>query len=641
MRIGIIDVGWVELYEDSLTDQALGGSETWLLSITKELTDKGHHVDVYCNTSHEWTKNGNFIPLYDIVNKFQSLCSNRQRYDFIILNRVIRRFNTDYITLIRQYNITERVFIQLHDLSPIYEDHPLTPQEIDQTGIFDKRVHGIVFLTNWQKHNFELQYPVLNSIPKYVIPNGVNLEDFPKKRVTQRRILWSSCTERGLDILLDMYDDIKSQVPDFGIDIAGYNDLSKINIQDKDVQVLGNLNKSQLYQEMSKHRVWFYPGTFAETFCITMIENMMCGNIVVSPFTYGTADVVTQQYKSILHEYYGKIERFDKNYTVAKQEAVNAIVKVLNNYDDSIAELGKKIASTYTWTNTVDKYIKLYNVTYYRNITPRSMYYGVFLSQSSNIDFFEQESEVVEQTWAKPIIEGKYPGYLYFRYTACDSKHPEPCIIGNTIYVLNDDSLIHTYEKMREAYRLLLLYGYDFVYLFRTNTSTYINVPKVIKEFRTLDDNTVKAELGGYYRLLPSGGKQFLFNCFTGNAYMMKKSLADRVFLSRYDSSILDIPSGDDIITGCILNELADPGEIIYKPLNIVNNRVSNCYQYKCLPSSEVDPEYVDRHTDNSEVVHDSICVSVRVKSNDYGTRIACGEFDHMKELHEEYKKRN
>lgn len=653
MNVGIIDIGWKELSEETLSKQALGGSETWLLSVTKELSRQGHIVDVYCNTQHNWIKDGKFISVYNIINEFQTLNHTRKRYDFMILNRVIHRYNTDIITLIRQYNMTDNIFIQMHDLSLLYEDHLATEQELRQSGIFDKRVRGIVFLTDWHKQNFEKQYPILNSIPKYIIPNGLDLDLIPKdKPEPDHRILWSSCAERGLDVLIDMYDKIKREIPDFGIDVAGYNDLSKLNVGNRDIRILGNLSKEQLYREMNKHGVWFYPGTFAETFCITMIENMACGNIVISPFTCGTQDVVSFDYRYSVHNYYGQVYSFDGrsselsyiNYVESLRYATKAIIEALKNRNETLVNNGREIARSYTWSSTAEKYINLFNHLMYRDVEIKHKYKGIFLSQSSNIEFFKRESEVVEETWAKSLIEGLYPDYTYFRYTACDEQHLEPCIDGHIIYVTNDDTLEHTYEKMRDAYRLLLENGYDFEYMFRTNTSTYINVEKTIEAFKMLRyDKTVKAELCGYYHLLPDGTRRFQFNCFIGNAYMMTKNLADRIFLSRFDSSIHSIPNGDDIITNCILNELTDPQEIYHTPINPTGKHMYDlCYRYKHLidPEHETDPEHINRYTEDPNVVNNWVCISVRVKALDYETRIKTGEYEHLRELHQAYMKK-
>ena len=656
MKIGIVDIGWKEIDRNSLSSQALGGSETWLLSTTREFVKKGYEVTVFCNTKEEWTDGARYVPLYNMIDKFYSEIS--KPYDFMILNRIIRRFDTDIITAIRQYNATQNIFIQMHDLSLLYNDHVATKEDIDRTGIFDKRVRGIIFLTEWHKHNFEIQYPNLNSIPKYIIPNGVDIDLIPKEKPqTDNRILWSSCAERGLDILLDMYDDIKHKVPDFGIDIAGYNDLSqlnKYNIKDKDIRILGNLPKNKLYKEMNKHKVWFYPGTFAETFCITMVENMLCKNFVVSPFTYGTQDIISTNYRdNIAMEF-----KFNgPNEDSAKTQATNYIIAILTDkycqvgepeYINEIIEHNYQECLKYTWTRTADKYIDIYNHIYKRDIpNTREHLKGVFLAQSCNLPFFKKELAVVEDTWAKELIEGKHPGYKFFSYTSCDETHPEPCIDSNTIYVLNDDSIEHTYEKMRDAYRLLLD-NYDFDVLFRTNTSTFINIPLAIQRMENLKEKEIVSDICGYYHAAPNMNPVFMFNTFVGAAYIMSRKIADSIFLSRYDSTISDVKDGDDIKACYILNELYCPGEIEMNNITISSNpSLYLSYRYKGANDltkaydeiSATDELNKKRYTSDPSIVNSQIIVSYRTLYTDLNEREKEGEIEHLRELYEAYKK--
>lgn len=639
MNIGIIDIGWKDITKETLNEQALGGSETWLLSVTSELIKQGHQVDLYCNIK-KYTNDNNltYIPLYNIIDKFNT----GVKYDFVILNRIIHRFNTDIITLIRQYYVTDSIFIQMHDLSLLYEDHLINDSELLTTGILDPRVKGLIFLTKWHKDNFESQYPILTNIPKYIIPNGLDFSLIPtNKQFTDHRILWSSCKERGLDILInDIYPIVKEKIPDFGIDIAGYNDLSNINIQGKDIRVLGRLNKKELYKEINKHKVWFYPGTFAETFCITAIENIACGNIPITPFTFGMQDLISESSRKDIQ----MSCNFDSDRKGAAYEATEKIVEYITNYKSMsymVHKLQEEIKK-YTWSKTAEKYIDLYKEITYKNITTQHHYKGIFLSQSSNIEFFKNESDVVEQTWAKNLIDGEFPGYTYFRYTSCDEQHPNPCIDNHIIYVENDDTLKHTYEKMRDAYRLLLKSGYTFDYIFRTNTSTYINVVEAIGMMNNCNknENAIVSDRCGYYHRLPNGILAFQFNCFLGNAYIMSKKIADSIFLSRYDSNICPIDDGDDIVANYIVNELYDQNDVIHTVMNPSGPQLM-CYKYKCLldPDNEQDQTDKIRHTTDPDVVYSSVSVSVRIKHVDYKVRLEHGEYDHMRELHERYMK--
>ena len=641
MNIAIIDIGWKQLYIDSLEKEALGGSESWLMQVSNEFSKYGK-IDVYCSTDAEQTKgNLRFIPLYNIIDYFVQ----RPHYDFVILNRIVYRFGADFIGLIRQYNVTDNIFIQMHDLSMLYEDHLIREDELSRICIHDKRVRGFVFLTPWHAQNFYAQYPALQDIGYFVIPNGVDRTLFSKdKKKKDHRVLWSSCAERGLDILInDVYPLVKKEIKDFGVDVAGYNDLSGINVEDVDVKVLGNLDKKTLYKEMRKHCCWFYPGTFAETFCITMVENILNENIVVSPFTFGTQHILDEEIMKKIGMKNDFLNNKSMMYVEACKEAAAKIVDAIKNYDNykDVVWQAKEHCFKYTWLNTAIGYINAYSAVTYKSYPVKKRLKGIFLAQSCNLEFFKKEEKLVRETWAKELLEGKHPGYEYFSYTACDEQHPEPCIDDHTIYVKNDDQLYSTYEKMRDTYRLLLEKGYDFDRIFRTNTSTFINVPKAIKLIEESHENDLISDVCGYYHLMPDQSLTFQFNTFTGNAYIMSKSIADRIFTSNYDSNINSVKDGDDIITAHIINEIFNDGEINYVDLNHEKDgSVCSCKRYKFTDmEGDSDDEHNQRYTEDPTVVKDYVTVSYRLNDIDVEKREEMGEFEHLKELYKEYIK--
>lgn len=636
MNIAIIDIGWCELTVDSLKKKALGGSETWLMQISQEFA-KDSKVTVFCNTPEEQERdNLKFIPLKSIIRYFNI---NRPHYDFVILNRIIHRYKTDFIGLIRQYNVTENIYIQMHDLSLLYDDHLATESELRSSCLFDKRVRGFVFLTPWHANNFFRQYPSLRTCG-IIVPNGVDTSLLPKQeQMRDNRILWSSCIERGLDILVDdIYPLVKKEISDFGIDVAGYNDLSSVDIQDKDIRILGNLTKEELYNEMSKHKAWFYPGIFAETFCITMVENALNKVNIISPFTYGTDNILPNGLRNskLKHTFFN---RDSEEYKAACEEAAKHIVNTMQHYDEinKYLDVIKEHCMRYNWFNAVDRYKQYFNNDTYKYPVKKKLK-GIFLSQSCNNDFFKRESELVEQSWAKELIEGKHPGYEYFRYTACDADHPLPCIDEHIIYVNNDDTLYQTYEKMRSAYRLLLTEGYDFDYIFRTNTSTFVNVPLAIKAIETASSNQVVSDICGYYIKMPNGELNFQFNTFTGNAYIMSKQVADRIFTSNFDSTISSIPDGDDIITARIIDEIFNDNTIQFVALNVdpETKQGTLCKRYKFTDlSTDNDKEHKERYTDNPNVVKQYVTTSYRYNSLDFKEREI--EFEHLLELYHSY----
>lgn len=125
----------------------------------------------------------------------------------------------------------------------------------------------------------------------------------------------------------------------------------------------------------------------------------------------------------------------------------------------------------------------------------------LILVMSCNLDFFDHEVEIVEQTWAKDIIDGKYDNITYYSYTAMsdemfrNTEHKNLGIIDeecHTVYVPTKDDFFSTYQKTLMCLKTLHTQICDVDYIFRTNTSTYINVPLLdafVQRLDTYDEN--------------------------------------------------------------------------------------------------------------------------------------------------------
>ena len=121
---------------------------------------------------------------------------------------------------------------------------------------------------------------------------------------------------------------------------------------------------------------------------------------------------------------------------------------------------------------------------------------------SCNLDFFDKEIEIIEQTWAKDIIDGKYDNISYYSYTAMTEemfRHSEHKNLGiideecHTVFVPTKDDFFSTYQKTLMCLKTLHTKICDVDYIFRTNTSTYINVPLLDAFVQRLDtyDETI------------------------------------------------------------------------------------------------------------------------------------------------------
>lgn len=631
MKIAIVDIGWKEIIGPNPMSGALGGSETWLMQISKEFVNNGIEVDLYCNTKENFQFNG----VKFICDK--EFLETQEKYDFVILNRFFAKYDINYIELIKFKKIAKHVYIQIHDLSFILEGG-LLPINTDVTeySLCDRFV-TIVTLNEWHKSNLIAQYPALINADVMCIPNGVDLSLFKEHNFERdNRILWSSCAERGLDILMnDVYPLVKKEIPDFGVDVAGYNDLSRIETEGKDIKVLGRLTKEQLYEEMSKHKVWFYPGTFAETFCITMLEQFLSGAQIVSPFTYGMRPTIGYADSIKMENTFA-----EPVYKQAVQEAADKIIEILKGKQapEVYADIERKIYEEYNWAYSVNSYITHYNsMEYIENKTGKSNKKILILSMSCNTPYFQALLCTIKNTWAKPVIEGKYENVQWFSYTSCDRKHPIPYIDWDEhmIYVDCEDDLYHTYVKTQKAYKMIQEAGIDFEYVIRTNTSVFVNIKNMIEKVNKIDYTDVLGGKVSYYHLYPDGRSEFQFNIIVGLFFGMSKERFDVAMTANndYDS----IPTADDVIISKRLFE-------VYGEINALspNDCPTIFPRYKAFDLEDLkDPNFYNTveksgatFTFNPHDINRNVIIQVRPLYGGLKERSEKGhEFEHFHEL--------
>ena len=100
---------------------------------------------------------------------------------------------------------------------------------------------------------------------------------------------------------------------------------------------------------------------------------------------------------------------------------------------------------------------------------------------------FIHEMNVIKNTWAKPVLDGKYDNLDIWFYTSGDKNYID--IDNHIIYVDADDSLYGTWEKTLNTFNIINKY-FDYDFIFRTNCSTVINCQLLSTFINYLDINT-------------------------------------------------------------------------------------------------------------------------------------------------------
>jgi glycosyltransferase involved in cell wall biosynthesis len=231
------------------------------------------------------------------------------------------------------------------------------------------KVKAYCYLSEWHKENLlnvfkqsglteHMMYPVTNGYSKKFYEN-IELD---KK---ENCMIWSSTIIRGFDLFYKwVFLPVLMRYPDFKLYICGYTSIpeeQQIHENCKllpGVEVLGKLSKEELAEYQKKSKIWVYPGTFPETFCITAVENAAAGNVIISPLSYGLGS--TLQYIPYLKETNLPILSKDTAHLY-----INSICNVLGN-QEMYKECQRQclhLSNIYSWKRTAEEFINLFNQT--------------------------------------------------------------------------------------------------------------------------------------------------------------------------------------------------------------------------------------------------------------------------------------
>ena len=262
---------------------ALGGSETAVAFLSAQFPDR-YSVYVTGNVLEETIGNVHYIPNANIGSLLEDT-----HFEVAIISRYLY-----FVDLYPQLR-TDKLVLWVHDLSIVTtQDSSYKPDQVEKHK--NKFTH-VVALTHWHRQNLIRQYPGIGRVS--VINNGLDLQSFPvTPSKVRNRFVFSSCPDRGLTRLLQLWPSIVRHYPDATLKIATYkmdmyspcgiDDINKM----EGVEFLGLLNPTELYAQMGLAEYWLFPSEYAETSCITAME-MMYSKVVCMYYPYaGIVDTV-------------------------------------------------------------------------------------------------------------------------------------------------------------------------------------------------------------------------------------------------------------------------------------------------------------------------------------------------------------
>lgn len=339
----------LETWGPSSLTGGTGGSEEAVIRLKDEFEKLGWTVHVYAtpgpDVSDTWHNYWTFNP--------------NDEFDVVVAWRMPWFFDA---------NVKARKkYLWLHDVMPKGE---FTPERLDN---LDK----VIVLSDYHRSLF----PNIPDNKIFLSSNGITPEEFEKYDDklprNPKRVIWMSSHVRGLELLYDIWPDVKKAVPDATLDIY-YGWESFINVQkdnpermnwmsymqkrEKELEGVtdhGKIGQDQIVQEIFRSGVWAYPCPFSEIYCITAVKAQAGGAVPVSSnfaaldetVQFGTKIPMKAQAEEVPAGHWDR-----KDIESYKQALIEMLQKP--KLQEKIRPEMMKWARTLSWAKTAKQWIK-------------------------------------------------------------------------------------------------------------------------------------------------------------------------------------------------------------------------------------------------------------------------------------------
>jgi len=331
--------------------EGIGGSEEAVVRLGNELTKLGWEVTVFSTP-------GKRAGTYDGVHY-------RNYWEFNLSDT----FNA-FVAWRNPWFFDAKVkaksrYLWLHDVMP--------PEEFTKERLAN--LDKVIVLSKYHRSLF----PMIPDEKIFLSANGITPEEFENPKYTRdyQRVIYMSSHVRGLQLLYEIWPEVKQAVPEAKLDIyygwGSYDAVNKANperMQWKqkmidwekrlpDVTDHGKIGQDQIVEEIQKSGVWAYPCPFPEIFCITALKAQAGGAIPVSSSFAALDETVNFGTKIPMKENKKGVSFGEWDEKELKQFK-DALIKELKN-PTSEADRQKMMQATrdrWSWKNVAESWIK-------------------------------------------------------------------------------------------------------------------------------------------------------------------------------------------------------------------------------------------------------------------------------------------
>jgi tetratricopeptide (TPR) repeat protein len=294
----IVNGGFVSWRGSSIQKEGTGGSETFIIEISKYIKKRGEYdeVVVFCNCGGKEGEEEYCGVLYRDLNGYIEYLRENS-VDMCVVSRY-----PEYLGSLYAIDNVKEVTMILHDMIPAGE-----------VILRHEKLKKIMLLSDYHKKVFDSMFGSVLGDLSTTFGYGVDVVGMSQARKgkVRNRFIYSSTANRGLLYLLMMWPSIKERIPDATLYIHCdiYNnkwlnetckevmdtireEMKRLSGQKWGIVYKGWVSKKELYESWSEAEVWFYPTTFLETFCLTALEAGVSETLVVTMNIGSLSEVV-------------------------------------------------------------------------------------------------------------------------------------------------------------------------------------------------------------------------------------------------------------------------------------------------------------------------------------------------------------
>ncbi|MFH1624567.1 MAG: tetratricopeptide repeat protein, partial [Pseudomonadota bacterium] len=206
---------------NTLDEKPLGGMETAVINMARELAQGNYRVEVFCDCDRPGTYDGvEYLP----VESFEKV----DEIHLLISVRYLDPFYTDI-----------PANVKILWTGDAYDQPYLNPLTDSQLW---ERIDRIFAVSSWQAETFQGHF----RIPKerfFITRNGINKDYFQSNPQTTRnynRIVYTSTPFRGLDVLLEVFPKIQAAVPEVELHVFSSMAVYQVS-QEEDKRLFADL----------------------------------------------------------------------------------------------------------------------------------------------------------------------------------------------------------------------------------------------------------------------------------------------------------------------------------------------------------------------------------------------------------------